>query len=281
MDRLRLAAASAAFLASLLAVSAADAYCQKSTCNPDEEECERDEDGCVVSGAGVTWTGYEAVPFAFTSGAPRGVTATAARAAFRRALKRWENVKCEGRVTSLVFEELEELETKPPNGKNAPTDFGIYFRNDTWPGDARALALTRVEKKLTSGKVTGASIQFNASGHEFSTGSKTGSFDLEAVMVHEIGHYIGLDHSRAQGSVMAADYCDNESPCSRTPEQLRELGADDIAGVCDLYKPSNIADATIPTNSCQASAGRANGGGASVLALVLGALVLGRRLRRA
>lgn len=278
MDRFRLAA-SAACLASLLVANAAEAYCQKSTCNPEEEECETDENGCVTSGAGVTWKEYPAVPYAFTTGAPRGVSGSAARAAFRRALKRWERVECKGRVTSLVFDEQEELETKPPNGKNAPTDFGIYFRNDAWPGDAAALAITRVEKKLTSGKITGASIQFNASGHDFSTGSESGKFDLEAVMVHEIGHYIGLDHSRAQGSVMAADYCNNEKPCSRSPEQLRELGEDDIAGLCDLYPPSNVADATIPTNSCQASAG-GTAGGTSGLALLAGVVVLGRRLRR-
>jgi hypothetical protein len=280
MECLRRFAAAAAFLASLSAVTAAEAYCQKSTCDPEKEECEKDDRGCVTSGAGVTWKEYPAIPFAFTATVPRGVSSSAARAAFRRAVKRWENVKCDGRVNTLVFEEQEELDTKPPSGKNAPTDFGIYFRNDSWPGDAAALAITRVEKKLTSGKITGASIQFNASGHDFTTDGEGGKFDLEAVMVHEIGHYIGLDHSRAEGAVMNPDYCNNEKPCSRSPEELRQLGDDDIAGLCDLYRPSNVADATIPTNNCQTGAVGTPGSTTSLLTILAGALVLGRRLRR-
>jgi len=50
--------------------------------------------------------------------------------------------------------------------------------------------------------------------------------DLRYLMLHELGHVMGLGHSRTEGSVMVATF---EYPA------LRKLGADDIAGAKDLY----------------------------------------------
>ncbi len=52
-------------------------------------------------------------------------------------------------------------------------------------------------------------------------------FDFETVMLHEIGHSLGLAHSEVPGSVMYGDYTGAR----------RELRPDDIAGIQYIYGP--------------------------------------------
>lgn len=52
-------------------------------------------------------------------------------------------------------------------------------------------------------------------------------YDLETVVLHEIGHSLGLLHSDVPGSVMAASYDGGK----------RALTADDIAGITHIYGP--------------------------------------------
>lgn len=52
-----------------------------------------------------------------------------------------------------------------------------------------------------------------------------GTFDLFTVLLHEVGHSLGLDHSTVNGSVMEAVYAGSR----------RTLHADDIAGIQFIY----------------------------------------------
>lgn len=56
-----------------------------------------------------------------------------------------------------------------------------------------------------------------------------GEFDLFTVLLHELGHALGLGHSTVSGSVMEAIYGGGR----------RTLGADDIAGIQAIYGPND------------------------------------------
>jgi hypothetical protein len=241
----------------VLASARAEAYCQKTTCEPEKETCETDEYGCVASGSGVRWKS-DTIPYRFHAAGSSRLADEAVRTAMRSAIRRWEDVRCEGGRTSLAFSEENDVRTGVREGRTAPTNFGVYFRDDGWPGGPGELAVTHLDRGNNSGKIVGASIEFNTSDHEF--GLEDGAEpDLEAVMVHEIGHYLGLDHSAASGSVMATLYCDGQKPCPRSVAALRELGEDDIAGVCALYpaKRAALEERIASSSGCQLAPSRA------------------------
>lgn len=76
-----------------------------------------------------------------------------------------------------------------------------------------------------------ADIAFNPA-FDFSTSADSGKYDIQGVITHEIGHFLGLDHAGLISSVMV--------PFS-LPSQLdqRTLSYDDIAGVTEIY-PKNL-----------------------------------------
>lgn len=70
-------------------------------------------------------------------------------------------------------------------------------------------------------------IHFDDSEHTWSIGSASGSFDVESVALHEIGHIVGLAHSSTPGAVMQPTISPNST--------LRALTQDDIDGFNSLY----------------------------------------------
>lgn len=60
----------------------------------------------------------------------------------------------------------------------------------------------------------------------WANGVVSGSFDLETVALHEIGHLLGLQHSSIEGAIMWPQVPEGAS---------KGLHADDIAGIKALY----------------------------------------------
>jgi hypothetical protein len=118
----------------------------------------------------------------------------------------------------------------------------------------RVLASTDILVDVTTGAIVEADILFNSAfTWSVAPGGQDGSFDLESIALHEIGHLSGLGHSAigetelgadggrrviATGSVMF--------PIAYPPGNVlgRTLRADDIAGISDLYPDNGFGRTT-------------------------------------
>lgn len=274
----------AALLGVLVCIMPVDAraYCQTMTCNPTKEACSTDERGCVTSGVPLHWPAQQ-MPLVFrfqrqhSSLLVREETVAAVRAGFHR----WSDVVCpEGKRPSLRFVEGEELRDDKPLDKNAPRPepFGIYFRDRGWPhaGFEDQSALTTLDFATTTGAILYADIEVNTTSWIYATRDAGEGLDLQTVVTHEVGHFIGLSHSREPNTIMAAGLCDSGDRCSRDRVSSRRLGADDVAAVCALYPATPTVDspgAPMP-ESCAVSApgagqrGASNGITFSILAMI-------------
>ncbi|HWV37710.1 MAG TPA: myxosortase-dependent metalloprotease, MXAN_2677/MXAN_2678 family [Vulgatibacter sp.] len=158
-----------------------------------------------------------------------------------------------------------------------------------WPYEPTVIALTTATFREKTGEILDADIEFNEADFVFtdvdgppcgeSATTSCVSTDLQNTATHEIGHFIGLDHSPDPDSTMFGSASTGEI-------DKRELAPDDEAGICDIYPrggPTSVCSTSSGVRAVGASdggcsCGQANGG--SVAALLLAAIALARALRR-
>jgi MYXO-CTERM domain-containing protein len=144
------------------------------------------------------------------------------------------------------------------------------------------LALTNHTFGKTTGNIEYADMEINTGEHPFSTGETGEGIDLQAVITHEAGHFIGLAHSLENDSIMAEKYCESGHRCDKGTVAARRLAVDDILAVCTLYPPDGYTppESDAPGIRCSESPGASPWnvlGGTGFVAL--GVLVARRRRR--
>ncbi len=107
----------------------------------------------------------------------------------------------------------------------------VLWQDETWPyGSFSAVALTTVTFSTTTGQIVDADIEMNGATFQFSnTDNPKGSdVDIQNTLTHEVGHFIGLDHSNDPNATMYP---------TAPPLELskRVLHEDDIKGLCHMY----------------------------------------------
>ncbi len=236
-------------LTALVTASDGAAFCRSSTCKG--EACTTDSDGCPASGAKLFWKGH-CIGYSMQMHGTQNLPMDKVRDAVRKAFAAWSDVDCgDDKTASLTFGELKDTNcievAYDPKGPNVNV---VLFRDNDWKykntDNTLAKAIAHFDTK--TGEIVDADIEVNSASNNFTISAKNAQFDLQTVLTHEVGHFIGLGHSSDPDSVMYASY-------ERGSTKGRTLTPDDIAAVCTVYPPGRAGTCDlVPKNgfdNCQ------------------------------
>jgi hypothetical protein len=260
-------------------------YCRTRTCPPPSRyptavACEpqdwADSPACKgqASDAPIWWR-TACVGYDLNESASRYVPYDVASQAVRDAFDTWTQALCheDGGALGRPTIDVRDLGPVPCahaayDKSGGPNQNVIVFHDDAWPYEAAddaaqhttkslTVALTTVTSNVETGEIYDADIELNTADWpiaQLAPGSPGdgASIDLQSVLTHEIGHFLGLAHSPLPDAVMFAD---GDGPGSTTK---RALTAEDVRGICAIYQPdgtrsvSTLVDAsgTTPEGAC-------------------------------
>jgi hypothetical protein len=221
----------------LLGPTDAYGFCRKTTC----KDCPLDpETGCTRGGQPLLWPGA-CVSYSLARYASVQVSVDTARDVVARAFDAWQSVSCPGTGEPPSIAASDEygqtgctLAEYSRTGANANV---VLFRDTEWPyvDSEDALGLTTVSFDSVTGQIYDADIEVNSTEPLSTTDEVVPEHnDLLSILTHEVGHFLGLAHSRDPNAVMRPVY-------DRGTASLRVPNEDDIAGICSIYPPNRRA----------------------------------------
>ncbi len=223
----------------------AHAYCRTTTCNPRDpsDDCTVDVlSGCVTQGIAIKWA-RPCLSFSVDSSNLRLDQVQPILDVVTRAFDAWSLIKCPrtGERPQIDLRHhwgavlCGHVEYNSAQG-NANV---ITFRNE-WPyfGAGDELGRTTVTYLVDTGEIVDADVEINNE-ETFSLSEEIpeDGYDLQSVLTHEIGHFLGVAHSKLEPeTVMLTNYFPGAN--------YRTLRADDVNAVCDIYgsEPAGVCD---------------------------------------
>ncbi len=232
-------------LAIALRSASADAFCRSTTCSG---QCERDLDECKVAGAPLFWRS-QCVSFSLQRDGTEHLPFQEVAPNLQKTFYNWTGIECPGGGTaSIAFSPTQDVVCHKAeyNAENYPNANILLFQDTRWQykgGGENNIAKTTVSFDPDSGEIYDADIEMNFANNQFTLhDDEEVVYDLEAVITHEVGHFIGIDHSRLYEATMYYGYNEGDT-------YQRDLSEDDIEAICDIYPPDRAASCeTSPKN---------------------------------
>src|SRR5512132_710118 len=206
--RLGLGLALSLGLAAILPARSALAYCRTSTCGKDGtgQVCTPPQPGDC--GIPLFWKS-PCVGYSLQQDASNEVPFATVQQVVQKSFATWESASCIGGSPHITAVELAAAEcTKHEyNQKKGNTNL-IVFRDEAWPyeGSSNMLALTTVTYNLDTGEIYDADMELNSADNPLTTSDSAVQFDLQSIITHEAGHFLGLAHSATATATMYQDY---------------------------------------------------------------------------
>jgi uncharacterized protein (TIGR03382 family) len=214
----------------------------------------------------ISWTS-KCIGFAMNDRGTQNLDLTQTRDTIQKSFGTWSNVPCPGGGTaSLTFSPMQDVPCHKSNyNPSGPNVNVVLFQDNDWTyhGIDGTLAKTSVTFDHVTGAILDADIEVNSAFNALTITDDPNKiqYDLQSIITHEAGHFLGLAHSPEPSAVMFATYNPGEA-------SLRKLDPDDIAAICATYPPDrtatcdttphggldpNCADAPTPSKGCSAS----------------------------
>jgi hypothetical protein len=219
--------------------------------------------GCIITGVPLAWHTSE-VTYSVGQNASRQVSLADATRIADLAFAAWNTVSCPGGGVPTIYAfNVGPSAWVPDGGSSCHTERCltmahdvIVFDDDAWPyaDTANTLALTTVSFGVNDGAIFEAFTEVNTANYTITIQdpppANSSSYDLQSILTHEVGHFLGLAHAPDPSSMMYAFYKSGDI----------QLTSDDVAGFCTIYPPLvNPLTAGSPSVSCDASGNLASG----------------------
>jgi len=183
----------------------------------------------TTNGTLVRWWN-PALTFKYGSSVPEEVDNAAIPDLVVAAMDQWVDTSC-GLVPETTYAGTSPATAQTNPNTTDPDNVIVFIRTaSAWAALQRSqteLAITLVARIEETGQLVDADIAINDAGHKFTLAGEPapGEVRLQTMLVHETGHFFGLDHSVDADAVMNASYnIDHDT-----------LIQDDIDGACFMY----------------------------------------------
>ncbi len=224
-----------------LAAGSASAYCRSITADV-PAGAQPSGTACYpvgTQGAVLYWAG-RCIGWSLQGAPSTKLDLAVAKLRVEAAFSAWSGAACPtGGAPSIAFSDNGPVSCTTigyvPDRKNQHV---IAFRDGVWPYPGHAsstLALTTLTFNTRTGEIVDGDMEINTAENRVSTEDVTplDSYDFQSIVTHEAGHFLGLAHAVSTPATMHARYSAGETA-------IRRLSEDDVAGICEIYRPSGV-----------------------------------------